>query len=328
MSCNNEVAVSIVCNAYNHEEYIRDALSGFVMQKTTFPFEVLVHDDASTDKTAEIIREYERDYPDLIKPIYQTENQYSKGGGLVGKIQFARARGKYIAFCEGDDFWTDPLKIQKQYDALEAHPEIDMCAHTVEAVKANTLEPNGFIRPAKRDTVFTTEEVIRGGGGFVGTVSLFYRRGLVENMPPFRQFLMLDYTMQIQGSLRGGILFLDDCMAKYRVASNGSWTVRMAKDRLAYGRHYVKMVDMLKILDKDTEGKYSEVIAECIWKLEREWTYTTDLYDNGYSLGFLRRNKEYISKMNFKVRILTTIKCVCPFLTTSWRQRRKQNKKK
>ena len=93
-----DTAVSIICNAYNHENYIRDALESFVMQKTNFKFEVLVHDDASTDKTADIIREYEKKYPDLIKPIYQTENQYSKGFGLVGKLQLGRAVGKYISY--------------------------------------------------------------------------------------------------------------------------------------------------------------------------------------------------------------------------------------
>ena len=118
----SNIAVSIVCNAYNHERYIRSALDGFVMQKTTFPFEVLVHDDASMDGTAGIIREFEMKYPEIIKPIYETENQYSKCDGSLARIQYGRVKGKYIALCEGDDYWTDPLKLQKQFDALEANP--------------------------------------------------------------------------------------------------------------------------------------------------------------------------------------------------------------
>ena len=86
------------------------------MQKTDFPFEILIHDDASTDGTADIIREYEAKYPDIIKPIYQTENQYSKGIKVSQVYQFPRAKGKYIALCEGDDYWTDPYKLQKQVD--------------------------------------------------------------------------------------------------------------------------------------------------------------------------------------------------------------------
>jgi len=105
--------VSICCITYNHEKYIRDAIEGFLMQKTLFPIEILIHGDASTDKTADIIKEYEVKYPDIIKPIYQTENQFSKGVSISATYQFPRARGKYIAICEGDDYWTDPHKLQK-----------------------------------------------------------------------------------------------------------------------------------------------------------------------------------------------------------------------
>ena len=113
--------VSICCLAYNHAKYIRQCLDGFIMQKTNFAFEVLIHDDASTDGTADIIREYELRYPGIIKPIYQKYNQYSKGVKVNAKYNYSRAQGKYIALCEGDDYWIDPLKLQKQVDYLEIH---------------------------------------------------------------------------------------------------------------------------------------------------------------------------------------------------------------
>ena len=116
--------VAIRCITYNHEAYIRDALEGFIMQKTNFPFVAIVHDDASTDGTANIIREYAAKYPDIIKPIYETENQYSKHDGSLGRIMTAACESygaKYYALCEGDDYWTDPLKLQKQVDFLEKH---------------------------------------------------------------------------------------------------------------------------------------------------------------------------------------------------------------
>lgn len=113
---NTEPLVSIDFITYNHEAYIRDALEGFLMQKTNFTFEVLIHDDASTDQTANIIQEYEKKYPDIIKPIYQTENQYSKGVEITTQIQFPHARGKYIALCKGDDYRKDHFKLQKQVD--------------------------------------------------------------------------------------------------------------------------------------------------------------------------------------------------------------------
>ena len=124
-----EPLVTIRCITYNHEPYIRQCLEGFVMQKTNFKFEAIVHDDASTDKTADIVREYAEKYPDIIKPIYETENQYSKKNGSLTRIMNEHTRGKYIALCEGDDYWTDPLKLQKQVDFLEANPEYVLTCH-------------------------------------------------------------------------------------------------------------------------------------------------------------------------------------------------------
>ena len=128
---NTSPLVSICCLAYNHAPFIRKCLDGFLMQKTSFSIEILVHDDASTDGTDSIIREYAEKFPELIFPLYETENQFSKGKSAVMDIEYnySRARGKYIAYCEGDDYWTDPLKLQKQVDFMESHPEYSVCFH-------------------------------------------------------------------------------------------------------------------------------------------------------------------------------------------------------
>ena len=119
--------LSISCITYNHEPFIKECLEGFLLQKTNFEFEVLIHDDASLDNTANIIKEYEMKYPDLFRVIYQNENQYSKGVKTINpKFNYPRARGKYIALCEGDDYWTDPYKLQKQVDFLEANSDYDL----------------------------------------------------------------------------------------------------------------------------------------------------------------------------------------------------------
>lgn len=123
------VMVSIRCATYNHVNYIRKCLEGFVMQQTTFPFEAIVHDDASTDGTTEIVREFAEKYPDIIKPIVETENVWSRHDGSLTQIFMENIKGKYIAPCDGDDYWTDPLKLQKQVDFLESHPDYSM-VHT------------------------------------------------------------------------------------------------------------------------------------------------------------------------------------------------------
>jgi glycosyltransferase involved in cell wall biosynthesis len=113
----SDIMVSVCMLSYNHEKFIRKAIEGVLAQKTNFKFELLIHDDASTDKSAEIIRKYEEKYPDIVKPIYQTENQYSQGVKINSKYQYSRAQGKYIALCEGDDFWCDSNKLQQQFNA-------------------------------------------------------------------------------------------------------------------------------------------------------------------------------------------------------------------
>lgn len=123
MHSKEEIIVSISCITYNHAPYIRQCLDGFLMQKTDFAFEVLIHDDASTDGTEEIIREYEMKYPNIIKPIYEKENQYVLGRRGSKTFNYPRAKGKYIALCEGDDYWTDSYKLQKQVDFLEENPD-------------------------------------------------------------------------------------------------------------------------------------------------------------------------------------------------------------
>lgn len=130
----DDITVSIICNTYNHEKYIVQALDSFLMQNVNFKYEILIHDDASTDKTADIIREYEKKYPGIIKPIYQTENKYSQRIRITKVYQYPRAMGKYIAFCEGDDFWTDENKLKKQVEFLESNAEYIGCVHKYDVV--------------------------------------------------------------------------------------------------------------------------------------------------------------------------------------------------
>lgn len=262
---NDQVMVSVICNAYNHEKYIAQTLDGFVMQKTDFPFEILVHDDASTDKTADVIREYEAKYPQLIKPVYQTENQYSKKRSVTREFQYPRVQGKYIAFCEGDDYWTDPHKLQKQVKVLEAHPEVDMCAHRVAASRDEKIVR---MYPSEKDAHFTAEQVILGGGEFVGTNTLMFRTSLLGSHFDFIRLFSLDYVLQISGSLRGGMLYLGDCMSVYRQMTAGSWTTRMKNDLSRRRKHSERLAGVLRAIDEATEHQYSETIAFVIGRTE------------------------------------------------------------
>ncbi len=146
-----EPLVSIVCITFNHEQYISQALDGFLMQKTNFPFEVVIHDDASTDKTADIIRKYEERYPQIIKPIYETENQYSKIGSLFIRNLLPSLKGKYIAGCEGDDYWTNENKLQMQVNFLESHSDYGFCCTDVDIYYESTKKYERAITKNKKN---------------------------------------------------------------------------------------------------------------------------------------------------------------------------------
>ena len=196
--------VSVVCCTYNHESYIRQCLEGFVMQKTNFAFEVLVHDDASTDKTVDIIREYETKYPDIIKPIYQTENQYSKGIRINAIFNYPRAKGKYLALCEGDDYWIDPLKLQKQVDFMVVNEVI---------TKKERIRSFNSYRENKEFTVFDILDE-----WCVPTASMLFRKDARKETP---SFFSGDYVLSLVLASVGKIYYMDQYMSVYRLNNGG-----------------------------------------------------------------------------------------------------------
>lgn len=256
----NDVKVSVVCMAYNHEDYISDALESFLMQKTDFSFEILIHDDASTDRTQEIIKEYENKYPEIVKPIYQNENQFSKKVSIEYNLH-KLANGKYIAFCEGDDYWTDPLKLQKQVDYMEVHPETSMCIHAAKQVDAKTKKKIAGIRPFKESRSMTVAEVIEGGGDFFATNSIVYSKEKMEEWPDFFfNAVVGDYPLVIIGALRGNFYYMDEDMSAYRINREGSWTQMEFSSIAKKRQHYEDIGRMLDEIDVYTENKYVKAI--------------------------------------------------------------------
>lgn len=251
--------VSVICITYNHENYIAQTIESFVMQKTNFSFEILIYDDASTDRTGDIIREYEKIYPTLINPIYQTENQYSKGY-KVGHFNIQRAKGKYLAVCEGDDYWTDCYKLQKQVDIMEKNSDYSLCVHSSLMVhdKDNRTK---LIRPSIGNKTFTVEEVIKGGGGLFATNSMMYRTQFGLNRPDFYEAAPVgDYPLTIYLALMGKIYYIDECMSAYRVSVNGSWTERELSTIEKKVDHFDKIAKMLDDINEFTKYTYDKTI--------------------------------------------------------------------
>jgi len=172
--------VSICCTTYNHEAFIAKALDGFLMQETNFPFEILIRDDCSTDNTAQIIREYVKKYPHIIKPIYEAENQFSKGVKPM-PVVFKKAMGKYLALCEGDDYWTDKTKLHKQINFLSNNPSFSMSSHSVR------FEFDGIVEKRKQyadaPVINAGLSEILGKGLFIALNSIVFRREYFLDIP-------------------------------------------------------------------------------------------------------------------------------------------------
>lgn len=221
--------VSICCTAYNHENYIEDAIKGFLIQETDFPFEILIHDDASTDNTANIIREYEKRYPNIIKVIYQTENQYSRGRRIIS-IAARFCSGEFVALCEGDDYWISPLKLQKQYEALIDNPNIDICFTAAFDEDAESKQRKSLCHYTDRSKIFSLSEVVRGGGAFMPTASLMIRTVIFDKLPDwYNNAPVGDYYLQVLSSIKGGAIYLPLTSCVYRTNAIGSWSLRQKK---------------------------------------------------------------------------------------------------
>lgn len=210
--------VSIECCVYNHAPYLRQCLDGFVMQKTDFTFEAIVHDDASTDESALIIMEYAERYPNIIKPIIETENQYSKGNGILRRYLDTLLKGKYIAWCEGDDYWIDPLKLQKQVDFMEKNPDYGLI-HTM--FDSTPIRRFTTKVPQNQDDNYLVDLLKRQYT--VGSLTTLYRNSLYKAIPKYYMsydFGRRDYPLWIELAKVSKIKYLPDCTAVYRILEN------------------------------------------------------------------------------------------------------------
>jgi len=316
------VMVSISCLTYNHERYIRDALEGFVMQKTDFRFEAIVHDDASTDGTADIIREYAEKYPDIIKPIYETENQYSKHDGSLGRIMDAVCIGKYIAYCEGDDYWTNPLKLQKQVDFLETHPDYSIAFNRVRMIKSTgepldiTIPFTGHLTNSFVSMNDLMNEELRDGFWAFHTSSFMIRKEIglqyTELLKKvFRNFPYGDMPILLTGFINGNGYLIQEEMGCYRTFSGGYNSYIKANPKVEI-EHKKKLIKAFQDFDNYTNKKYHEQIKIGISRYEYR---ILTLKHKGFCLSKYKPKYRHFHKSFiyiFWYRILVFMKWVSP----------------
>lgn len=235
---NDSVEVSVICLAYNHEKYIRETLEGFIKQKTSFRYEVIVHDDASTDRTQNIICEYCSKYPDVFVPILQKENQYSSGKHITTSIIIPKAKGRYIAFCEGDDYWTDPHKLQMQYDILEKNSNCSLCVHAFEIISESGEKLKKCISQIHSGILPRELVMSYSGGKFPQTATFFLRKevfSLVKELAG--ECPVGDVNMKFCALVFGDVYYINKPMSVWRKQSIGSWSSRMKNNNEFKKKH-------------------------------------------------------------------------------------------
>lgn len=300
-----EIMVSVYCLAYNHEKYIKDCLEGFVKQKTNFKYEVIVHDDASTDNTANIIKEYAERYPDIIKPIWQEENQYSQGVEIVDKFIGPLLKGKYVAICEGDDYWCDEHKLQRQVEILENHPEYIACVHQTKTANSSTGEV-GLYSKLRKSGVIEIEKMLRDRGPVYHTSSLCYHKEALEEKPDFCYIVkgIGDYPKEFALALQGDIYYLNKVMSVYRQFTESSWSLKVKNDILEKEKYYQEIIALLKAVDSYSKYKYNDLFDKTIldfkyqmWKLNPQISV---LKDEDFSKLSLRKKIKIIMRSILK----------------------------
>lgn len=256
----DDIKVSILCATFNQELYIEDTLKGFLIQDTAFAFEIIIHDDASSDKTQQIIKKNHQLYPQIIKPMLQSENQYSKGNFKPSAHMAKFSKGLYIALCEGDDYWTDKKKLTKQYELLENHLEINLCVHDPKTIDAQGgLSDYQFKVRGDSIHIVPFVEIFREFSQFAPTASMMMRACILKNLPDFFYRAPVgDFFLEVFSG-QNGVLYIPEKMSIYRRESENSWSSDVLKDTAKEQNHFLRMLKSLaeheEYLPKET-AKY------------------------------------------------------------------------
>ena len=314
-----EYKVCVYCTAYNHEKYIKKTLDGFVNQVTNFKFYCVIHDDASTDRTALIIKEYEKKYPDLIKGIYQNKNQYSQNINIITEFIAPKVKSDYVAICEGDDYWIDNSKLQKQVEALESNKDCYMCVHKTIEVYENEIT-TGMTYPKDNyvEGRLDIHKLLANDYSIHTSSYMFvYEKweSYINNPPYFRQICDVgDVPYILFFAYIGNIYYIPDSMSCYRRGVASSWSVsriNTSDEKMVNNicKHAKVMMDTYFEYNKYTDGKFRNIC-------EAKEAYF--LFQ--YSI-LLEQNKNFLKKrnlflhLNLKQKIFILASLLGPELT-------------
>lgn len=295
----DNIDVTVWCTAYNHANYIEKALKGFINQETTFNYEVIVFDDASTDGTQDIIREYASEYPKIIKAYLANVNTYRQPQArqIRTALKENTINGKYIALCEGDDYWIYSKKLQRQYNLLENNPDLGMCIHNAIRFDGKEIVPQIIDMDSQ---VLNDKEIFFSPNGLPPTASFFFRANIyweLINTEGYQICPVGDNPIRYWSNYRSKIFYIDKCWSVRNYMHEGSWNKRFAKDKEYYIDYCKQNLEYYEVFDIETQGKYHSHLET----MKKNLTYTLMAEDikecsNTESYVVSMSNREYINR--------------------------------
>ena len=286
-----DIEVSVCCLTYNHKNYIRQAIDSFINQNTNFNYEVVIHDDCSNDGTIDILKEYEQKYPNIIKVIYEEKNLYSQGIKMEPMV-FKQCKGKYIALCEGDDYWCDENKLQIQYDFMKKNVDYSLVCHDAKLYYEDKKVYKKRNSSYKKSCDCSVEDFIlkHGVGGGLPTCSMFFKKQCVEPLPDFfYESSVGDLPLTLYLGLQGKCYYINKVMGVYRVNTPGSWTMKINNQT---EEQIIKTQDgfnsLMKNFNEYSNKKYDKEVQMYLLK-------------NDFDLALCLKRFEYLKNEKFKV---------------------------
>ncbi|MUK46091.1 glycosyltransferase [Aliivibrio fischeri] len=291
----DDVKISVVCSAYNHEKYIENAIVSFLMQETTYKYEIIIRDDASNDKTASIIDRYYQKYPKIIHPIYEKENTFKKGIKPL-KVLIDKAKGKYIAVCEGDDYWVSKDKLQKQAEYMELNSIVELTFHST-----NVLSKNEYIKSNNNlinEDCFTTEDIINNW--FIHTQTMMFRNNFDVNKiyDQFIGVLNMDWAIQLVLSLKGEVRYLSDIESVYRKHDGSLSKVNFLNQK----KRALFLILLMDKFDQYSNYNYSLPLQDKKIKILDEFC-KNELVHNNRVAYIVSYPKEYFTNILTKIKL-------------------------
>ncbi len=248
---NDSPLISVLCTTFNQQAYIEDAIRGFLIQKTDFKFEIVIHDDASTDNTPDILKEYAKLYPNLIKLILQKENQYSQGKRIFS-IAATYAKGKYLAFCEGDDFWIGSNKLSHQKNIFDLNAKCSLVVHQCLRMTGENINYKPAMNHGGEVRIIGKKEVIGTQNQFSPTASYLIKKEVFQILPEWVESAPVgDYFLECYSLKLGNIIYMPEVLSIYRVNAIGSWSADTLTSGGKRSKFSLRMYESLKLMNKD-----------------------------------------------------------------------------